>query len=334
MKRLAVSLIAGSVFAVAYASEHPCEKCHAAEVRSQPATSMAHALQRAADSAILNEHPSLRMTINGYTYSFRRDGETLRYSVEGGGRTFSTVIPWAFGLGSAGQTYLYEYSGAWYEARASFYSAIQGLDVTIGHRNLPAESIEEAAGRRLQKSEAKRCFGCHAGGSLAAVTPGVQCERCHENALQHARAFTGHGETTTTPENLGQLDSEQMADFCGQCHRTWQEIAANGPHDINNVRLQPYRLVSSKCYESSLLDKRLSCVACHNPHREVERAVQFCNAKCRSCHQPGLPNVRTCSKADRDCVGCHMPKVELPEAHFSFTDHRIRIVRAGEPYPN
>jgi hypothetical protein len=29
-----------------------------------------------------------------------------------------------------------------------------------------------------------------------------------------------------------------------------------------------------------------------------------------------------------------MPKYELPGAHFKFTDHRIRIVKAGEPYPD
>jgi hypothetical protein len=28
-----------------------------------------------------------------------------------------------------------------------------------------------------------------------------------------------------------------------------------------------------------------------------------------------------------------MPKTELPGAHRQFTDHEIRIVRAGEPYP-
>jgi len=27
-----------------------------------------------------------------------------------------------------------------------------------------------------------------------------------------------------------------------------------------------------------------------------------------------------------------MPKVELPGAHFKFTDHRIRIARQGEAY--
>jgi hypothetical protein len=28
-----------------------------------------------------------------------------------------------------------------------------------------------------------------------------------------------------------------------------------------------------------------------------------------------------------------MPKVEIPGAHFQFTDHRIRIVRPGEKFP-
>ena len=28
-----------------------------------------------------------------------------------------------------------------------------------------------------------------------------------------------------------------------------------------------------------------------------------------------------------------MPKVYLPEMHYSFTDHRIRITREAEPYP-
>jgi hypothetical protein len=29
-----------------------------------------------------------------------------------------------------------------------------------------------------------------------------------------------------------------------------------------------------------------------------------------------------------------MPKIDLPGAHAKFTDHQIRIVRAGDPYPN
>lgn len=295
---------------------------------------MAHALERAAGSAILKEHPQLGLTAGQYRYTIRRDGEAVTYSVEGGGSTFSAPIPWAFGLGSAGQTYLYQDGGTWHEARVSYYSAINGLDITIGHRGLPARTIQEAAGRELQKSEAERCFGCHGGGTLEAVVPGVQCAHCHEKAMEHARSFSGHGAAPVVPERLSRYDSEQMADFCGGCHRTWQEIAANGPHDINNVRLQPYRLLSSKCYDASPSDARLSCVACHNPHRQVEKSASFYDGKCQACHSAGQASVRTCPKADGGCVGCHMPKVELPEAHFAFTDHRIRIVHPGEPYPN
>jgi formate-dependent nitrite reductase cytochrome c552 subunit len=34
-----------------------------------------------------------------------------------------------------------------------------------------------------------------------------------------------------------------------------------------------------------------------------------------------------------NCVSCHMPKIELPGAHYKFSDHRIRIVKPNEPYP-
>jgi hypothetical protein len=33
-------------------------------------------------------------------------------------------------------------------------------------------------------------------------------------------------------------------------------------------------------------------------------------------------------------VSCHMPKVDVPEMHYAFTDHWIRIVRPGETYPD
>jgi len=38
--------------------------------------------------------------------------------------------------------------------------------------------------------------------------------------------------------------------------------------------------------------------------------------------------------AKENCVSCHMPKVLLPGGHMKFTDHEIRVVKAGEPYPN
>jgi formate-dependent nitrite reductase cytochrome c552 subunit len=40
------------------------------------------------------------------------------------------------------------------------------------------------------------------------------------------------------------------------------------------------------------------------------------------------------SQGTRDCATCHMPQVELPGGHAKFTDHPIRVARAGEGYPD
>jgi hypothetical protein len=282
---------------------------------------MAHAASHAADAEILIKHSRLRFSSGVYTYVIERDGNRVKYSVAGGGKTLSADLEWAFGFGSMGQTYLYEYRGALYESQLSFYSAVNGLDLTIGHRSPSQFNLELAAGRRVDKLEETRCFGCHATGT----SPGVRCERCHEGAQQHAL-----GGGAKAPAKLSQLGNEELSDFCGTCHRTWEDVQANGPHDINNVRLQPYRLATSKCYNASILDKRIGCVGCHNPHENVVKSAAYYDAKCLECHM--APTATTCKIGQKDCTTCHMPKVDFPGGHFRFTDHRIRIVR-GTAYP-
>jgi hypothetical protein len=130
---------------------------------------------------------------------------------------------------------------------------------------------------------------------------------------------------------LDSLSSEEMSDFCGQCHRSWSEIAMHGPHGIQNIRFQPYRLGISKCYDAA--DRRIRCTACHDPHRSVEASPAAYDAKCQACHARKA-SAPTCRIATRECVKCHMPKLELPGAHQKFTDHRIRIAKADAPYPD
>lgn len=253
----------------------------------------------------------------------------MKYSVSAGGKTLVADLLWAFGAGSMGQTYLYEYRGALYESQVSFYSAINGLDITIGHRNPAQLNLELAAGRRVDTLEQARCFGCHTTGSL----PGVRCEHCHEDGQEHARSF-GSGSRALVPAKLSVMSNDELSDFCGACHRTWQDVQANGPHDINNVRLQPYRLTTSKCYNASMSDNRISCVACHNPHVPKETDSAYYDAKCRDCHAAKTAvSAKICTVGQQGCVSCHMPKVEFPGGHFKFTDHRIRIVR-DSAYPS
>jgi formate-dependent nitrite reductase cytochrome c552 subunit len=34
------------------------------------------------------------------------------------------------------------------------------------------------------------------------------------------------------------------------------------------------------------------------------------------------------------CVTCHMPKYEVQDMHYKFTEHMIRVVKTGAPFPD
>ena len=315
--RLAV-LLASIVLTLA-AAPSDCARCHR-EARGFSETAMARALVPAAESAILKANPKLTARIGPYSYEIA--GSTL--VVSDGKANFRAPLEWAFGEGKVGQTYLYRVNGAWYESRVSYFPAIAALDLTIGQQEIAPRNLAEAAGRLAAPAEATKCFDCHATGTRTQQTvAGVLCERCHGGAETHLRS-------RAPMKKLSALATEELSDFCGECHRTWSQVAANGPRGIQNIRFQPYRLAASKCYNAT--DSRIKCTTCHDPHRPLETALEAYDVKCGACHSArgGAPVCRT---GTRGCAGCHMPKLDLPGAHAKFTDHRIRIARAGEAYP-
>jgi hypothetical protein len=183
------------------------------------------------------------------------------------------------------------------------------------------------------------CFGCHATDAthgkqltLDHMTAGIQCERCHGPSETHLEGLKRRDWNTAKMKTLGKLSTEEVSHFCGQCHRTWEDVASGPKLGVLNVRFQPYRLANSKCYDSE--DARISCVACHDPHRELVRTTSSYDSKCRTCHHGGKSPARKCEVSQRDCASCHMPKLEMPGSHHKFTDHEIRIVRANAPYPD
>lgn len=316
-----------------------CVKCHAAQAGPQPSTSMAHALELASECRILSTHPLLTFSAGKYKYRIVRSGNESIYSVTDGRETITAPIRWAFGLGAAGQTYVFEKDGALYQSRVSYYRDIDGLDKTIGAGNADPATLREAAGQMMDRGESVACFGCHATDAvvhnqltLQSMMPGVQCERCHGPTENHLEGIRRGDAKLAAMRDLKALSTEDVSNFCGQCHRTWEQIAAGGKLGISDIRFQPYRLTNSKCYDTE--DRRISCVACHDPHREVDRVDSHYDAKCQACHAGGKPEARACKVSDRNCVTCHMPKLDLPGSHFKFTDHQIRIVRANEAYPN
>ena len=317
-----------------------CAQCHPKQAETFHETGMSRALEPAAQGRILSSHKKLTFAQGDYKYSIEREGDISWYRVYNDREEFKSKIGWAFGLGAAGQTYLLERAGKWYEGRVSYYKDTDSLDLTVGARPEAPRSLEEAIGRELSTKGASECFSCHTTGSMTAgvlkpetLTPGIQCARCHVNSAAHQAAFQDSKTAkAVVPAKLGALAAEEVSEFCGQCHRTWQQIASDGPHNITNVRFQPYRLTNSKCYDAA--ETRIRCTTCHDVHNEVVRSASFYDAKCQACHSPGQKaGTHLCKVAKQDCVTCHMPKVKIDSAHNAFTDHWIRIVRKGEAAP-
>jgi hypothetical protein len=319
-----------------------CAKCHV-EGLTQPTTFMAHAAEAVDTSKILIDHPVLTTTVGKYSYRIERKGNESEYSVTDGTDTVTMAIKWALGADfSLGQTYILEKDGQLFESRVSWFRELKGLGPTLGYQGTTPADLQDAAGRLIGKDEKLRCFGCHTTGAaqgreltLEHLIPGVQCEHCHQSTQEHLAAMQ-QGNHAPVPKELSRLigmSADQASNFCGQCHRTWAEIAVEPKPSIANIRFQPYRITGSQCYDPD--DARISCLACHNPHHDFgPKPVNF-DPKCLACHGGAKPKpgAKACPVSKTNCVSCHMPKLELPGAHYKFTDHRIRIVKPNEPYP-
>jgi hypothetical protein len=305
---------------------------------------MARAIELPGTNPTLKAHPKMTFRKGAFSYAVETVGDKSTYTVTDGTNTISLPIRWGFGTG--GQTWVLERQGKLYDSLVSYYPSIEGLDITMGEERIAPHTVEEAMGRELAPSEAKACFGCHASNAvlkgnlnLQSMELGVTCEHCHAGTNAHLIDAL-QGQFDSAPPKLGKLSSEDVSTFCGQCHRTWDAVLRGHFEGEINVRFQPYRLANSKCFDGA--DPRISCLACHDPHQDVVRQDSFYDPKCLSCHasstQAGTvaapAGAHACPVAKANCVSCHMPKVNLPGGHAAFTDHQIRVVKPGEPYPN
>ncbi len=319
------------------ADKDTCVTCHSAEARTQPHTAMGIGIQLPGDQDLLSKHVRMTLEANGYTYSVENKNGVNTYTVSDSAGALSLPIRYAFGIGESGQTFVFEYHGRFYESMVSYYTSLNGLAITVGSERLKPHNLVEAMGRETSDDEILRCFDCHSSGgvslgklTLESMRPGLDCEHCHAGAGAHEEAMR-QGQSGVTPKKLGAMGSEDMSEFCGACHRSWTTVVRMRAWGEVNVRFQPYRLANSKCFLGN--DKRISCTACHNPHAALVRDEASYDHNCLACHAK-TSSMKSCTVSNHNCVSCHMPKVELPGSHSIFTDHQIRVVHAGERYPN
>ena len=302
-------MLLAAIAAVAGAQPSECAACHPSEVEKHAATRHARALRPAAASDFAQALPTapLGEARGGFLLSYERQGAGLEVTAVREGATHAhATIDWVFGAGDQGVTPVARIGERWFEHRISYYPRRDRFDLTLGHQPGLSKSAEAAIGIEQPPLTIRNCFGCHAtvSADMEVKRAGVECVRCHAGAAEHAQ---GKG----TPLNPAKVPPSVQVEICAECHRA---APPNGnADDPLNIRFQPMRLVSSKCYRAG----KLVCTTCHPAHEDVRKAdASFYREKCLQCHVS--PH-----RMKEDCAGCHMPK-SSPAPYLSFSDHFIR----------
>lgn len=334
-----------------YVGSEACSPCHAGIAKTQPTSEMALSLTPARDSAYLISHYGKPFVVDGFSYNVTDLSGRPSYTFSPGDKAASKPLVWSFGSGKISQVYLSPDGDTFNESHFSYFDEIHGFARTPAQPSIrtqvkdsadPAASAQQAGGRKVQMQEARRCFGCHAArvpsdGAITDFLPGVTCEVCHGPGANHTAA-----EQASLPQaaalilNPSRLRPVEQVDFCGACHATSMDLQMFGTLGLHSVRFPPYRLQNSRCWRD---DARITCTACHNPHQPLQREESAYDQKCLACHviQGATKTAEklgnACPVSTRECATCHMPKYEFPEMHHKFTDHDIRVVRVGTPFP-
>jgi tetratricopeptide (TPR) repeat protein len=328
-----------------------CAECHKAIARA------AAEARHARTFATTSELEDLVLPPNEVTDShdsrashhLRRDGDTLRMETQVGGQTFRAFVEYAIGSGDRGLSLLgRDQQSRLRELRISRYGNIEplgGWDVTTGHRPRP-EAIDDYLGRPLSADKSRGCFLCHttdahskaSGMGPAARDRAIGCERCHGPGGNHVAAVKAGFEDLAVAGEPDRAPAAAVIGLCGECHspRGTMTVSQDDPF---SVRFQATTLTWSRCYTAS---QSLSCVTCHDPHRDASPDPAHYEDKCLACHASDSrkknrpePAARNCPvNPSRGCVKCHMPVVKSTRIpHTPFTDHMIRVHVDSDPNP-
>ena len=352
-----------------YVGARTCRPCHPEIAEAHAGSHHASTYLAAADFGELPglgvPHPDPADPDVTLTYIKKSDGRfCLR--AESDGEATEALIEFVFGSGDRGATPVgVDPEGRPRELRLSHYGAA-GWDVTTGHpQAVESEDLDDHLGLRLDDDELRRCLECHVTNTLAAVAgldldpstssasarasdnyptarEAIGCERCHGPGGHHVRAMAVAPAFPDVAIGRPRLaDNVAIVALCARCHSPRGNAVSRT--DPAAIRFQGTTLTWSRCYTES--QGALSCVTCHDPHRDAEMSHGYYDAKCLTCHDPTVESPRPQPEGDGarpiavdpsmprtacpvepegDCVNCHMPARSGLFPHTTFTDHNIR----------
>jgi hypothetical protein len=286
-------------------------------------------------------------------HEFRWEADSLRVETRASDRVFRGIVAYAFGSRDHLMTLVgRDDQGVERMFRMSHYDSARGSgwDLSTGLPPRPAREDEYLGERMVPRDGLRRCLSCHTTNFRAIVDESgpeaadhsIGCESCHGPGGHHEAAVEA-GLSDLAIANAG--GAQAVNAMCGRCHNIDRASVISAPRTAPAwYRFPSLTMTWSRCYTES--DERLSCVTCHDPHRNAETSAARNEAKCLSCHaadpatrppaderRTGLTQAGEARGAGticpvnpaKGCLECHMPRVWVPSTHSFKTDHFIRV---------
>ena len=248
-----------------------------------------------------------------------------------------------FGVKHA-QTFLRWDGAKTYELPVSYYIAAQKWGSSPGGGFSTSKPF-------FQRAVGVNCYECHSSYisnkltmhglegieetlDRSTLVMGIDCERCHGPAINHVNYQQAYPQAKEAKYivSSSSLSAQQLSDACAVCHGgndTRKEISPFGfkmgdtlanyfapfgrtidPEAGYDVHGNQYGLLAqSKCFIKS---RKLTCVTCHDPHKDAGNELKVYSATCIGCHaNPNHPSLDTNSgttmSIQNNCIDCHMP---------------------------
>src|SRR5262249_30542545 len=177
--------------------------------------------------------------------------------------------------------------------RLSYYrtAAGSGWDRTSGDVGAP-DPHENVRGRAIDvRDGVVRCLHCHVTrprefrdpppevAGPEAADPAIGCERCHGPGGNHGAAIAAAwSDRAIRIIRAGTAPAATINSQCAACHTVdIRSAIESAPDDPRYVRSPGKTLTFSRCYTES--DGTLSCLTCHDPHREADHSASFYEAR-------------------------------------------------------
>jgi len=245
-------------------------------------------------------------------------------------RKFDIVV----GSGIKGQTYLSWVGNQLIELPVSYFTQVHQWANSPGYPLYPT---------LFNRPATTRCLECHSTFATTLTPPmqepekfdsakmilNVGCEKCHGPAAKHVAFETQHPNDTVGMFiiNPAKLSRQLSIDVCALCHSgrlqktqpSFQFVAGDtlSNYFLMNAKAQNINMIdvhgnqlgllqASKCFQ---LSKTMTCITCHDSHKNEREKTELFSQRCMSCHTEQHKAIAGISNNNliKNCINCHMP---------------------------